>query len=105
MRGAKTNGGLDEMKKINEVDSLKKASQLIKTAGGQINAVSKMIDDDRYCVDISNQILAVQSLLKKANLLVLENHLNHCVKEAFENQNGDEKIKEIMNILSRMDGK
>jgi DNA-binding FrmR family transcriptional regulator len=84
---------------------LEKAILLLKTARGQINAVNKMIEDDRYCIDVSNQIMAVQSLLKKANLLVLESHMNHCVKEAFINNNGDEKIKEIMNILSRIDGK
>lgn len=42
-----------------------KALQTIKTVRGQIKAVIKMIEDDRYCVDISNQILAIQSLLKK----------------------------------------
>ena len=93
------------MDKDNNRKALESASILIKTAAGQINAVSNMIDDKRYCVDISNQIMAVIALLKKANLLVLENHLNHCVKEAFKNNNGDEKIKEIMSILSRIDGK
>ena len=83
-------------------DHLKKASLALKTAQGQINAVIKMIDDERYCIDISNQIMAVQSLLKKANFLVLEQHMNCCVKEAFENNNADQKSKEIINILSRL---
>ena len=37
-----------------------------------------MIEDERYCVDISNQIIAVQSLLKKANMQILRRHLDHC---------------------------
>ncbi len=86
-------------------NELKKAKLSLQTAKGQIEAVINMIDDGRYCVDISNQILAVLSLLKKANLLVLEQHLNHCVAEAFKNNNGEEKSKEIMNILSRISGK
>ncbi|MCR6544819.1 metal-sensing transcriptional repressor [Dehalobacterium formicoaceticum] len=83
----------------------KQALNSIQTAKGQMEAIIKMIEDDRYCVDISNQILAAQSLLKKANLLILEQHLMHCVKEAFEQGNGSEKIDEIMGILSRISGK
>jgi DNA-binding FrmR family transcriptional regulator len=74
----------------------------LKTAKGQVDAVLKMIEEHRYCIDISNQIMAVQSLLKKANLLVLEQHMHHCVKEAFQNNNEEEKIQEILNILSRI---
>jgi len=81
---------------------LKQAKTLLQTAQGQAQAVIRMIDEGRYCIDISNQILAVSSLLKKANLLVLEQHLNHCVAEAFRNNNGEEKSKEIIKVLSRM---
>ncbi|HHX00820.1 MAG TPA: metal-sensing transcriptional repressor [Acholeplasmataceae bacterium] len=83
----------------------KKAIFSLKTARGQIDSVINMIEEGRYCIDISNQVMAVMSLLKKANLLVLEQHLNHCVKEAFEKGNSEEKTKEILNIISRMSGK
>jgi DNA-binding FrmR family transcriptional regulator len=86
-------------------EELKKASLALKTAQGQIKAIIEMIESNRYCIDISNQIMAVQSLLKKANLLVLEQHMNHCVKEAFIANNADEKIKEITSVLSRLTGK
>ena len=42
-----------------------------------------MMDEGRYCIDLSNQIIAAHSLLKKANMLILKQHLNHCVKDAF----------------------
>jgi len=83
----------------------KKALQSLKTAKGQIEATIKMIEDDRYCVDISNQILAAQSLLKKADLLIIRQHMNHCVKEAFENDKGSEKIDEVMDLLAKAIGK
>ena len=67
----------------------KKALQSLKTARGQIDGIIKMIEDDRYCVDISNQIMAAQSLLKKSNLIILEKHLQTCVKDACMNDNGD----------------
>ena len=62
----------------------KKAKLLIQTAKGQTEAIINMIDDNRYCIDISNQILAVAALLKKANMLILEQHIQHCVKEAMQ---------------------
>ncbi|MDF2678090.1 MAG: copper-sensing transcriptional repressor CsoR [Bacillota bacterium] len=74
----------------------------LKTAKGQIEGIIKMLEDDRYCVDISNQIIAAQSLLKKANILILRQHINHCVKEAIKEEKGDEKIDEIINILEKI---
>jgi Uncharacterised BCR, COG1937. len=83
-------------------DEKKKALLALKTARGQIEAAIKMIEEGRYCVDVSNQIIATQSLLKKANLLILKQHMYHCVKEAFEHNKGDEKIDEIIDILSKL---
>ena len=81
----------------------KKAMQSLKTANGQIEGIIRMIEEERYCVDISNQILAAQSLLKRANLLILEQHMNHCVKEACENKDhAEEKIDEIIRILEKV---
>ncbi|OPJ57875.1 metal-sensing transcriptional repressor [Clostridium oryzae] len=79
-----------------------KAIQALKTTKGQIEGIIKMIEDGRYCVDVSNQIVAAQSLLKKANLLILKQHLNHCVKEAFINDSGEEKVDEIIGILQKI---
>ena len=77
----------------------------LKISKGQIEAVIKMVQDGRYCVDISNQIIAAQSLLKKANMLILKQHMNNCVMEAFKNDNGSEKIDEIIELLSKIAGK
>lgn len=79
-----------------------KALQSLKTARGQIEGIIKMIEDERYCMDVSNQMLAVQSLLKKANMLILKQHLEHCVKDACQGNNADEKIAEIINVLGKV---
>jgi len=76
-----------------------KALNLLKTAKGQVNKTIEMLEDGRYCVDISTQILATQGLLKKANLLILEQHMNHCVMEAFQSGNGEEKVSEVIKLL------
>lgn len=80
-------------------DEQKKALNLLKTARGQVNKTIDMLEDNRYCVDISTQILATQGLLKKANLMILEQHMNHCVMEAFRTGNGEEKVSEVIKLL------
>lgn len=80
----------------------KQAIQALKTARGQIDGIIKMIEDGRYCIDISNQIFASSAMLKRANLLILKQHLNHCVLEAAEQGQGGEKIDEIIGILSKI---
>lgn len=77
------------------------AIKLLKTSKGQIEGIIKMIEDGRYCIDISNQIIAAQSILKKANSLILKQHMNHCVKEAFLHDNGEEKVDEIIKVLEK----
>lgn len=77
----------------------KKAVNLLKTAKGQIDGIVRMIEDERYCVDISKQILSAMALLKKANNRILEQHIRHCVKDAIEEGKGEEKIDEVIDIL------
>lgn len=79
----------------------KKALNLLKTSKGQVEGIIRMIEDDRYCVDISKQILSVQGLLKKANLMIIDQHIRHCVKQAIEEGNGNEKVDEIIELISR----
>lgn len=90
-------------------DDKKKAMQLLKTAKGQTEAIIKMLEEDRYCVDIANQILAVNGLMKKANLAILKQHMEHCVVSAFQEGSEDEKsvkIDEVIKIMNKvMSGK
>jgi DNA-binding FrmR family transcriptional regulator len=79
----------------------KQVLNLLKTAKGQMEGIIKMVDDDRYCIDISKQILAVQAILKKANLRIIDNHIKTCVKQAFTEGAGDEKIDEIIDIIDK----
>ena len=60
----------------------KKVTRLLKTARGQIDGILKMIDEDRYCIDISNQIMAASSVLQRANKEVLSAHLKSCASHA-----------------------
>ena len=77
-------------------------SRILKTARGQLDALLKMVEEDRYCVDISNQLLAVEALLRKANREVLTAHLRHCVQQAVEQGDAQGKIEELVRILEKM---
>ena len=76
----------------------------LKIVRGQVDGVIKMIEEDRYCVDVSNQLMAITSALKSVNRTILSNHLRSCVKESFENDNidSDEKIEEIVHIIDKL---
>lgn len=80
----------------------KKVEQLLKTAKGQIDGVLKMIDEDRYCIDISNQLLSLKSIIDKANKEVIRAHMYHCVKEAFESGEEEKKIDEVISIIDKL---
>ena len=84
------------------MEERKKAIQNLKLAKGQIEGIIKMIEDERYCIDISNQLLAIQSLIKNANNEVLSNHLNHCVKHAINEHDADKKIDEVIKLLTKL---
>jgi len=79
----------------------KQVLDLLKTSKGQIEGIIKMVEDGRYCVDVSKQILAVQAILKKTNLIIIDQHIRHCVKQAFAEGNEDEKVREIIELIDK----
>lgn len=70
-----------------------------KKARGQIDNIIKMIENDKYCIDIMTQNLAVLGLLKSAHQMLMEGHLNSCFIGAMEASNAQEKQKKIEEIL------
>ena len=80
----------------------KQITRLLKTARGQIDGIIKMIEDDRYCIDISNQIMATQAILKRANKEIICAHMQHCVHDAIGSKDADLKIEEMMNIINQL---
>ena len=79
-----------------------KVSQLIKTARGQLDGVLRMIEDDRYCIDISTQLLAAEAVIKAANREVLAAHIQGCLVDAAQNCDTEKKAEELMKILEKM---
>lgn len=68
---------------------------------GQVRGVNKMIAEDRYCVDILNQVSALQSALDGVAMLLLESHAHGCLQEAIKSGSGDEAIDELMLVVRK----
>lgn len=76
-------------------------NRLLNTAKGQINGIQKMIDNNEYCIDIVNQIMATIAILKRTNNEILDAHLHHCVLNAKDNNDLENKMNEISDILRK----
>lgn len=76
--------------------------RLLKTARGQLDGILKMVEEDRYCIDISHQVMATEAILNRVNKEILAAHLKHCVNEAQTQEARDEKIDELVATLGRI---
>ena len=77
----------------------------LRTARGQIDGIIKMVEDDRYCIDVSNQLMATEKLLAKTNATVLKAHIELCVRTAAESGSDaerDEKFAEIESVIDKL---
>ena len=72
----------------------------LKTVAGHVRGIEKMVENGEYCVDIVNQILAVQRALHRVNAMVLDRHMHTCVTKAIRGDNPDERERVIGEILA-----
>ncbi|WP_101697199.1 metal-sensing transcriptional repressor [Clostridium minihomine] len=79
-----------------------KTIRMLKTARGQIDGLIKMVEENRYCIDISNQLMATQAILRSINRDVLHAHLNGCVREALGSGEQQKKIEEIIGVMDKL---
>ncbi len=80
----------------------KKIERLLKTARGQIDGILRMVEEDRYCMDISAQVTATDAILRKVNNEIIRAHMKGCVQSAILEGAGDEKIDELMNVVDKI---
>ncbi len=69
---------------------------------GQVRGVEKMVDEERYCIDVLTQISAVQAALDKVALGLLDDHAHHCVMGAEDEQTRDARTAELMGAVGRL---
>jgi DNA-binding FrmR family transcriptional regulator len=74
---------------------------------GQVRGVSRMVGEDRYCIDVVTQLSAIRAALRRVEQEVLRDHVGHCVKHAMQSNDladQERKIEELMEVLARSDG-
>ncbi|HEX5880374.1 MAG TPA: metal-sensitive transcriptional regulator [Actinomycetota bacterium] len=69
---------------------------------GQVRGVARMIDEDKYCVDVVTQVAAIQAALDKVSLGLLDGHLRGCVREEIQAGGGDAKVDELLQVMDRV---
>ena len=76
----------------------------LNRVAGQINGIRRMIDEDRYCVDILTQTAAITAAIRTIEGIIMKNHLNTCVADAMRSQDVEEqreKVDEVMTVIGR----
>ena len=68
---------------------------------GQVRGIAKMIEDDRYCIDVLTQVAALQAALDAVGLELLEQHLHGCVQNAVQSGDGARAIDEALTVIRR----
>ncbi len=92
--GDETKGSLEHLP-----EEKREALNRIRTVIGHSRGIEKMIEEERYCIDILKQIAAVQSSLSKLANLLTKDHMRVCVTEAIREGEGEEKIEELAEVL------
>lgn len=88
------------MQKHAKASSLKRLGRI----EGQVRGLARMVEEDRYCIDVVTQISAVRAALKRVEEEILRDHVGHCVEGAIKSGNKTEqrrKVAELMDVLAR----
>lgn len=72
---------------------------------GQVRGIGRMIEDDRYCIDIVNQTSAIQAAAREISLQILEGHVRHCVTEAAATDKAEPMLRELVDTLRKAMGR
>lgn len=95
-----SDSGKKPIKPRSEAEQQKIINRL-KRIEGQVRGIQKMVEEDRYCVDILIQISAINAGLKNTGFQLLERHMHHCVSHAITSGNGEESIDELMKVMQQ----
>jgi len=74
----------------------------LKRIEGQVRGIQRMVEEDRYCMDVLVQINAINAALKKVGYNVAERHMKHCVQHAVEAGNGEETLEEMLEVMQHL---
>ena len=88
--------------KCREEQEFKDLINRLNRIEGQVRGVKNMVEEDRYCIDISQQLMASEAILNKVNKEILTAHLKHCVAQAESAEEREEKVDELVTMLGKI---
>ena len=71
----------------------------LKRIEGQVRGVARMVEEQRYCIDIIHQLTAVRRAVDQVSLKIMKGHINSCVSNAIHKRDGAQKIDELMQTI------
>lgn len=77
----------------------------LRKAEGQVRGLQRMVEEDKYCLDILTQVSSAVAALRAVGMGLLDGHVRHCVTESIEQGRGDEKVEELMAAVARFAGR
>jgi DNA-binding FrmR family transcriptional regulator len=83
------------------IDNKEAVLNRLRRISGQVRGLERMVEDERYCIDILTQVSAIQAALDKVSLELLDDHARHCVVGATKD-NRDAKTQEMMDAVGRL---
>ncbi len=83
----------------------KELQDRLRRIEGQIRGLQRMVEEDKYCIDILTQLNSATAALKAVGIGLLDEHVRHCVRESIEQGSGDEKVEELISAVARFAGR
>jgi len=86
-------------------DQKQAAIQRLARVEGQVRGVARMIEEDRYCIDILDQVMAVRSALSQVEILILQDHADTCVEDAISSSDPEQqrlKFRELIEVFEKV---
>ena len=90
-----------EDKRLSKTNDKEAIIKRLKRIEGQVKGIQKMVEEERYCVDILTQISAIRSAINKVGSIILENHMKGCVSQSIKEGNSEEMINELMKTIDK----
>jgi DNA-binding FrmR family transcriptional regulator len=86
-------------------DTKKQLAARLARVEGQVRGIARMIEDDRYCIDVITQVQAVAAALRRVETIVLKDHVSHCVEHAIasgDQRDQRQKVAELLRVLGHL---
>jgi DNA-binding FrmR family transcriptional regulator len=84
-----------------KIDSKKNVIKRLNITSGHLEKIKKMVEDDRYCIDVLQQTEAVKGSFKKIEEIILDSHLHTCVVPSFKGDKSEKSVKELVEVFKK----